>query len=212
MADSSLTVIWPPAFHVHLGTERDWCSLRFERKEAAAMPSRRGARLGSTCKVVVVTFLMLVVPSKALAGCSVPTRHSYGRRESFTRCPNSEGAARVAARDDGQQLHSDSNSNSADPSRSGEVDLEDMELWLDETGVDRRGDGEGIPSAKLRRFSGRGIGLEAAVDLERDSTVRHNMTPLVRWSAGLPVLDVFSLYPPNHVRHVHLCLLFAYDS
>lgn len=77
------------------------------------------------------------------------------------------------ARDDGKIR------SSGEP-RPGEMELEDMELWLDEIGVDRGGDGKGTPSAKLRRFSGRGIGLEAAVDLERDSTVRRKNCPLAR--------------------------------
>lgn len=132
-----------------------------------------GSRLGSSCKIVLV-LLTLSVPSASLIACSVRTWHYRGRCESFMRLPR---ANRVDARDDGKMHSSHS---SSDPSRSGEVELEEMELWLDETGIDRRGGGKVSPSAKLRRFPGRGIGLEAAVDLQRDSTVRHKMTPLVR--------------------------------
>lgn len=51
-----------------------------------------------------------------------------------------------------------------------------MELWLDEVGVDRRGGGCGPPAARLTSVSGKGIGLTAAVELERDSTVRESDT------------------------------------
>ncbi|CAM9730479.1 unnamed protein product [Ectocarpus fasciculatus] len=55
--------------------------------------------------------------------------------------------------------------------RSSKPSLKEMELWLDEVGVDRRGDGCGPPAARLASVSGKGIGLTAAVELERDSTV-----------------------------------------
>eukprot|EP00903_Cladosiphon_okamuranus_P013339 g12432.t1 len=87
-----------------------------------------------------------------------------GFEVSFTRC-QSAGAGRVDARDAGTMR------SGGGPSRSGDLELEEMELWLDEIGVDRRGGRKGTPSAKLGRFPGRGIGLEAAMGLERDSTV-----------------------------------------
>lgn len=52
------------------------------------------------------------------------------------------------------------------------LSLEEMEAWLDEAGVDRGSGTEGAPAVKLKCFEGRGIGLEATVQLERDSTVR----------------------------------------
>ncbi|CAM9292438.1 unnamed protein product [Ectocarpus sp. 8 AP-2014] len=55
--------------------------------------------------------------------------------------------------------------------RSSKSSLEEIELWLDEVGVDRRGGGCGPPAARLTSVSGKGIGLTAAVELERDSTV-----------------------------------------
>lgn len=48
--------------------------------------------------------------------------------------------------------------------------LKAIEAWMDEAGVDRRG------STRLRSFVGRGIGLEACRELERDSTVRACIT------------------------------------
>lgn len=59
-----------------------------------------------------------------------------------------------------------------DDPRLSKARVEEMEAWLDAAGVDRRGGTNGAPTARLRCFAGRGIGLEAAVDLERDSTVR----------------------------------------
>eukprot|EP00752_Nemacystus_decipiens_P012235 g10844.t1 len=105
------------------------------------------------------------------AGCSLYIRvvgtpaeegPSVVRAAGVTRRPG-DVVARASARDDDEML--------SDTSQAGEAELEEMERWLDEAGVDRRGGGKGAPSATLRQFPGRGIGLEAAVDLERDSTV-----------------------------------------
>lgn len=52
--------------------------------------------------------------------------------------------------------------------------LKEMEAWLDEAGIDRRSGTGGAPAGRLKCFGGRGIGLEATVELERDSTVRSN--------------------------------------
>lgn len=52
-----------------------------------------------------------------------------------------------------------------------EAKLEELEKWLDKIGVDRGSDERG-PAVRLKSFAERGVGLEAAVDLERDSTVR----------------------------------------
>lgn len=134
------------------------------------MASRLGACLGRNILLVLVA---LFVRSESLTGGPMRTRHCCSRRESFTRCLGAAAATAVDGRDGGKMRGS-----SGDPSPSGELGLEEMELWLDETGVDRRGGGKGTPSAKLRRFSGRGIGLEVAVDLERDSTVRRKPTRL----------------------------------
>lgn len=54
------------------------------------------------------------------------------------------------------------------------LNLEEMEAWLDEAGVDRRSGTGGAPAGRLKCFAGRGIGLEATVKLERDSTVRNS--------------------------------------
>lgn len=62
------------------------------------------------------------------------------------------------------------------------LNLEEMEAWLDEAGVDRRSGTGGAPAARLKCFAGRGIGLEATVELERDSTVRTTVAILRRWS------------------------------
>lgn len=129
------------------------------------MPSRRGSRSDSGRKVLLV-LLALLVPSETLTGRPARAWRCCGQRESLSRCPSAAAAAGViGARDDG----------GGDLSRSGEAGLEGVERWLDETGVDRRGGGKGTPSARLRRFSGRGVGLEAAVDLERDSTVSESL-------------------------------------
>lgn len=159
------------------------------------------AIMGSSYKTAVpVLLLALLVPSKAFTGCSGRARHYCGRRESFTRCP-SAGANRADVRDAGKVR-----AGSDDPSRPDEVGLEEMELWLDEAGVDRRGGGKGTPSAKLRRFPGRGIGLEAAVDLERDSTVRHRMARL--WY--IPRSRIFFGFPQWHVRCPFVLFFFIF--
>lgn len=155
-------------FLASIGDEGDrW----FLSGTAGAMASRR-----ETCfsRKILPVLLMLLVPSEALTGIPVHTWRCFDGRESFVRCQGA-GADRVDARDGGKMR------SSGDPSRPGELELEEMELWLDEAGVDRRGGGKGTPSAKLQRFSGRGIGLEAAVDLERDSTVRHKATRLYKY-------------------------------
>lgn len=54
-----------------------------------------------------------------------------------------------------------------------EAKLEEMERWLDKIGVDRGSDERG-PAVRLKSFAERGVGLEAAVELERDSTVRYS--------------------------------------
>lgn len=58
-------------------------------------------------------------------------------------------------------------------SRCSKGKLEKMEAWLDASGVDRRGGRGGPPAVQLRYFGRRGLGLEAAIELERDSTVRN---------------------------------------
>lgn len=54
------------------------------------------------------------------------------------------------------------------------LNLEEMEAWLDEAGIDRRSGTGGAPAGRLKCFAGRGIGLEATVELERDSTVSNS--------------------------------------
>lgn len=107
------------------------------------------------------------------AGCSVRTWHDQWRpalvrRDHVTRWAGT-GATAVCAvdSDDGKMINISSFS-----SQSIGEKLEQMETWLDKSGVDRRGGGSGPLAARLRRFSGKGIGLEAGVELERDSTVR----------------------------------------
>ena len=138
---------------------------------------RRGSSLGSGRKIVLV-LLTLLVPSETLSGGSAHTWRCCGQRVGWTRCPRSV-AARAGAPDIWKMCN-----DGGDSSRSGEAELEEMGRWLDETGVDRRGGEKGTPSAKLRRFSGRGIGLEAAVDLERDSTVSTSLVPARRTSSS----------------------------
>ena len=90
-----------------------------------------------------------------LALCTVATSFSYSgwsltlRREGTARC----------------NVRPRATSNSNDAIEDSNASLGAMEAWLDEAGVDRRG------STRLRRFAGRGIGLEASRELERDSTV-----------------------------------------
>lgn len=57
-------------------------------------------------------------------------------------------------------------------SRASESKLLEMEAWLDTIGVDRRGGTSGPPATRLKSFAGKGIGLEATLEIERDSTVR----------------------------------------
>lgn len=64
------------------------------------------------------------------------------------------------------------NSEKMDGVEDEKTSLKAFEAWMDEAGVDRRG------STRLRRFVGRGIGLEACRELERDSTVRAYITSL----------------------------------
>ncbi len=128
------------------------------------MPFRRGAVPGSRRRKLLTVLLALPVTSRTLAGRAVRRSlwHSCGPRVfvgrgGVARRPRA-GAAAVAVM------------------RSSESKLEEMELWLDEIGVDRHDGKVGTPTAKLRRFQGRGIGLEANVELERDSTVRNEET------------------------------------
>ncbi|CAN0134739.1 unnamed protein product [Ascophyllum nodosum] len=98
---------------------------------------------------------LLIIRLMTLALCTVATSFSYSgwsltlRREGTARC----------------NVRPRATSNSNDAIEDSNASLGAMEAWLDEAGVDRRG------STRLRRFAGRGIGLEASRELERDSTV-----------------------------------------
>lgn len=104
-------------------------------------------------------------------GRTALVRHDHVTRWASTRATS----AGEVDRDDRKMMDSSSYA-----FRASREKLKEMELWLDEAGVDRRGGGGGPPAAILRRFTGKGIGLEAAVDLERDSTVR-NVIWLYTW-------------------------------
>ena len=124
--------------------------------------------------MLVFLLLALPVPSRALAGRPVcSTWRSYSSGRVFAGHRGVARRARAAA------------AGGIAVMRSSGVRLEETELWLDEIGVDRCGGGTGTPTAKLRRFRGRGIGLEAVVELERDSTVSGAETRV--WAAVVRV-------------------------
>lgn len=148
-----------------------------EGRSEGIMPFR--CRVVLSCcwrsNIALLLVLWAVSPlSMGFAGCSVHTWHDRGRpglvrRDHVTRWAGTGATAAfgVVDRNDGMVMSISSYS-----ARSIGEKLEEMEQWLDESGVDRRGGGSGPPSARLRRFSGKGVGLEAGVELERDSTVR----------------------------------------
>ncbi|CAN0516254.1 unnamed protein product [Ectocarpus sp. 12 AP-2014] len=108
------------------------------------------------CCMVALVLLQLPSPSIAFLRCCCCRSASLAREDAI-RCTNVAAAEETNGR--------------CESPRSSKSSLKEMELWLDEVGVDRRGGGCGPPAARLTSVSGRGIGLTAAVELERDSTV-----------------------------------------
>ncbi|CAM9109403.1 unnamed protein product [Hapterophycus canaliculatus] len=121
------------------------------------MPSRRWFLPRRNATLVLLTGL---APSTAFFGCTQRAAAIWG---STNRCKGAAATESNPARD---KMRGDSDAWQSSINSSAE-----MERWLDEIGVDRGGRMGVPPAAKLGRFPGRGIGLEAAVKLERDSTV-----------------------------------------
>lgn len=90
--------------------------------------------------------------------------------------------------------------------RSSRSNLKEMELWLDEVGVDRRGGGCGPPAARLTSVSGKGIGLTAAVELERDSTVRESNNLVQAVPAGVCLANFKTHLVDEPLLHSNFCL------
>ncbi|CAM9258124.1 unnamed protein product [Ectocarpus sp. 6 AP-2014] len=107
------------------------------------------------CRVALV-LLQLPSPSTALVRYCC-CRSALLAREGAIGCTNVAAAEETDGR--------------CESPRSSKSSLKEIELWLDEVGVDRRGGGCGPPAARLTSVSGKGIGLTASVELERDSTV-----------------------------------------
>ncbi|CAM9722641.1 unnamed protein product [Scytosiphon promiscuus] len=117
------------------------------------------------CHTTVLALLTTgLAPSMAFVGCNQRAAAIVGNAMS---CRGAAAAAAAA----GTSAASEEVHGGSDASQSSLCTLAKMERWFDDIGVDRGG-GLTAPSAvRLGRFPGRGIGLEAAVELERDSTV-----------------------------------------
>lgn len=135
---------------------------RLERKGTVSF-----CRRTVLCSVAMLALLLgFPTPSTALIhfvrGYQGLGRLALGRERKVTRI----GVEAEAATDPTEGLTNSSGLT--------QLNLEEMEAWLDEAGVDRRSGTGGAPAGRLKCFAERGIGLEATVELERDSTVRNS--------------------------------------
>lgn len=110
----------------------------------------------------VVGFFFFTARSAAFRGVALASRRHSGRPVFHGERTSRWRRAEATADQTGEVAYRDG--------RLSHEKLEALEAWLDEAGVDRCG------STTLECFSGRGVGLRAAVELERDSTVRSDGT------------------------------------